>query len=112
MKKAAKDLVQTFGARSWVAFLLCLIGMMVGLHWVVTHGCDWKLLAVHVFGLFGIQFIITGRSVLDDVADIARAWRGTNGASKTSTAGEALCPGASVPKQQSLPDQGSAGRPD
>ena len=68
--------MNTFGTRSWVAFLICFAGISVGLYWVTNHGCDFKVFAVYVVGVFGLSVIVTGRSILEDVADIAKAWKG------------------------------------
>ena len=68
--------MNTFGARSWVAFCICFLGVTLGLYWTLVHGCDWKTYAVYVVGVFGLSVIVTGRSIIEDLADVAKAWRG------------------------------------
>jgi hypothetical protein len=73
--------VNTFGTRSWIAFILTFSGEVAGLYWMVSKGAspDWRLFAVYSATLCMIQVIITGRSILEDVKDVVQAWKGTGG---------------------------------
>jgi len=65
-----------FKTRSWIAFVSVFLALYAGYIQTLKYNCDWKVYGVFALGMLLAQVILTGRSVLADVVDGVKAWKG------------------------------------